>query len=93
VAELIMPNGETSTVHPADRKQGFSLEELYKLLACDCVQIIHLRDGRMMWMDEEGKHKTSQINEKATALLHQAGGVPWDDVVGRVLITIRGEVQ
>lgn len=94
MAILITPAGKERTVAPADPKRGFTLTELYSLVECTTVQAISLADGRLMWMDEEGKFRTVlAINTKATVLLSLAGGMLGDFVVGKVLITSRDEVN
>lgn len=64
-----------------------SLQSFYGLIGCATVQLIHLADGRDMWMDEDGKVMKPLANDKATRLLHLAGGAPWDVVTGPVVIT------
>lgn len=94
MANLIHANGDESTVVPNHPSQGFTLAELYRLIGCSTVQAIELSDGRTMWMDEEAKLRdTWFVNEKATNLLIEAGGVPGDSVLGNVLITVPGEVK
>ena len=80
---LIKPDGTETEV-----TSTFSLDEMYRILECDMVQMIHLADGRKMWMDEESKLKANppDANRKATVLLHAAGGMPWDIILGSVLI-------
>lgn len=93
MAELIAPGAEPAQVSPAEGT--FRLQEMYDLIGCSYVQAVALSDGRTMWMDEEGKYATPPLatNEHATRLLHEAGGVPWDSVVGKVLITEDEEVD
>ena len=95
MAKFIHANGNEATVHPLSRKAGFSLREMYALLNCETVQAVELADGRTMWMDEEAKLKEGLqfVNEKATKLLAEAGGIPGDEVIGSVLITEPGEVR
>jgi hypothetical protein len=63
------------------------------MLNCNQVQIISLNDGRIMWLDEEGKLKPHFSNAKATQLLHASGGMENDYIAGDVLITSQEEVQ
>jgi hypothetical protein len=89
-------DGQEFSVSPKNKEIGFTLQELYDLIGnnCDCVEHITLADGRSMWLDEEGKFRKPLLHEnaKATRLLHKAGGMPEDYVVGNVLIE-KGEVQ
>lgn len=75
------------------RGSCFSLDEMYSLLECSRVEAVYLQDGRMMWIDEEGKFKPHQVNIQATLLLQKAGGIPGDYVAGIALVTKRTEVQ
>jgi hypothetical protein len=95
MAILIKPNGSELEVHPKIPPKGFQLAELYALLECTCVQGISLRDGRIMWMDEESKLKDAppDLNARATQLLYDAGGMPDDFILGNVLICDRKEVR
>ncbi len=98
MATLIKPDGEQLSVTP--KNEIFTLEEMYNLLECSCVQIIQLHDGRIMWIDENGKLKrhfinpmATFINPKATVLLEMAGGEPGDHIVGSALITDLNEID
>lgn len=97
MATLIRPNSEEVEVFPSDAADGFTLDELYKLLECETVQMIHLADDKTMWMDEESKLKPYDLvmdyNPRATELLHDAGGMPDDYIIGSVLIAAEGEVK
>lgn len=94
MAKLLRFDGGEDTVQPADPKKGFTLEEAYTLIGCDTVQLI--RAGRNGWLlfDENGKFKPdwqSRINERASAILHESGGVPWDYITGHALLCDRRE--
>lgn len=91
MAELITAKGSTSSVFSQDTL--FTLKEIYSLLNCNLVQIITLSDGRIMWLDEEGKFKPHFLNSRATLLLHESGGMDDDYIAGDVLITSQDEVQ
>lgn len=91
MATLIKPDGEQLPVTP--KNETFTLEEMYDLLECSCVQIIQLHDGRIMWIDENGKLKRHYINPIATVLLEMAGGGPGDYIAGSALITDTSEIN
>ena len=91
MALLIKPDGDQVVVRPQDGY--FSLEEMYDYLECGCVQIIALHDGRLMWIDEEGKLKPHRINPVATELLARAGGIPGDYIAGSALVTEISEIE
>ena len=91
MATLIVNDGTVIDVFA--KETCFSLDEMYSLLECSLVEAIYLEDGRIMWIDEEGKFKPHQINIQATLLLQKAGGIPGDYIAGIALITERNEVQ
>jgi len=96
MATLIRADGAETTILPKDPKRGFAFEgELYELLRCEMIEVVHLADGRLMLLDEEGKLRRPRkaANEKATKLLHQAGGSPFDVVLGDVVIAEPGEFR
>ena len=95
MAELIAADGSRRDVAPADRVRGFTLEELYALLNCQTVEAIALAEGDWLIMDEDAKGRTPRLAENpvATKLLHQAGGIPWDVVLGPVMVCSRKEFQ
>lgn len=79
---LIGMNGDVEEVQPLNGTD-FTLEELYKLLDCDMVQMVSLTDGRIMLMDEDGKLKPSnRMNVLASRLYHS----PHDFIVGAVVV-------
>jgi hypothetical protein len=91
MAELITTEGITTKV--SAKTNEFTLDEIRSLLSCSMVQIITLEDGRIMWIDEEGKLKPHFENPVATILLHAAGGMLDDYIAGPALITDFSEVQ
>jgi hypothetical protein len=56
-AYLIPPVGSVERVREVMPANGtdFQLDEMYRLLGCEMIQIVPLRDGRLLVMDEEGK--------------------------------------
>jgi len=88
MATRIEVDGSRRTVHPRDGR-SFTLAEIYEHVGCETVELLHLADGNLLWMDEEAKLQTPRkaANLDATALLHDAGGVAWDFVLGPVLVT------
>jgi hypothetical protein len=87
MATLLKPNGESVEVTPKNGK-SFGLQELYDHIGCDMVELVTLKDGRLMYVDEEAKLKPRppHPNAKATDLLIEAGGLPYDVVLGNALI-------
>lgn len=67
MAELIKTNGEVITVSP--KGKTFKLKELYELIGCDLIEIVHIANGRLLVVDEEGKLKDNiEINKRASML-------------------------
>lgn len=96
MATLIRTDGTEQNIQPSNAAEGFHFEgELYRLLQCDTIQIVQLADGRLMLMDEEAKLRRPQklVNWKATQLMHEAGGSPFDVVLGDVVIAVSDELK
>lgn len=66
-AILIKPNGEVLEVSP-ENGTDFKLKELYKLVECDCIDIVGLFDGRSMVVDDNGIANNLEVNRKASQL-------------------------
>jgi hypothetical protein len=63
-----------------------SIGALQKLIACEICDVVNLRDGRVMLVDDDGLGKGLPRNEKATALYHSVT-CPGDHfIVGDVVI-------
>lgn len=89
MAVWIQQSGERKIVAPKDGKT-FSLEELQEYVGGYIERV--LEDGRMLWMDEEGKLKHKGINIFATQLTR--GLLANDDlIVGDTLLTDPSEVE
>jgi hypothetical protein len=86
MATIITPNGSTTILTDC------SLASLQKAVG-GYIEIIHLEDGRLLVIDEEGKLKGLTENPTATMLLHTAGGMPQDFVVGTVVLCESDEVE
>lgn len=81
MATLYYPDGTIiEDVEPENERKGFQLNELYKLLNCDMVEIVHLPNREIMIVDEEGWLKqNAEYNELASSI----AGV---DIAGRALV-------
>jgi hypothetical protein len=92
MATLILEDGRERTVTPANAKQGFTLAELYSALGCNVVEVVRLRDGQLLVIDENGKLVGREVNDAATTLarpLLQAHDV----IVGPALLCSRPEFK
>lgn len=71
-AYLIEANGDIHEVTPKDTQKGFQLKELYEMLECEIVEVIHLANGKIMIGNEESKLICNPvINSKATELYRE----------------------
>ena len=83
IAILIKPDGTETKIAPKNGKD-FQLEELYKLIGCELIEVVyHIKGkGLIMIVDEEGKLKpNSQPNLQATKYLEFS-----DTIVGNAVI-------
>lgn len=76
--------GAAETVAPANGK-AFTLAELQGFVG-GFIELLRLADGRLMWINEDGKRLELPSNPVADHLARKAGIAPWDWVVGDVLI-------
>ena len=89
MAVLIMFDGSTQDVSPANPDSGFQHAEVTGLLGCSRIEHAELADCRLMLMDEESKCRNDHIqrrNGRATTLYREAGAMPGDFVSGHVLV-------
>lgn len=81
-AEIIKTSGERITVKP-ENGTDFELHEMQEIVG-GWIEVVYLRDGRIMVVNEEGKVNRLEPNIVATNLLLAQGG--WDMIVGDVLV-------
>lgn len=81
-AEIIKTSGERISVKP-ENGTDFELHEMQTIVG-GWIEVVYLRDGRIMVVNEEGKVNRLEPNIVATNLLLAQGG--WDMVVGDVLV-------
>lgn len=84
MATYINPYGLELDVFPEDGCK-FTLEELQKLVN-GYVERIAMPDGSAMYVNEDGKLKDLPYNIKATSILKKCGLIPYDYIVGDVVI-------
>lgn len=88
MAKLIKTDGSEKEVYPSDKKNGFTLEEVYNLIECSMVEIAcSFSDGKMMLVDEEGWFKKEPAFNTKASLLSEC------DIVGNALIVTAEEFQ
>jgi hypothetical protein len=81
----IKTDGQQVEVRPNDGKE-FSLAEMQHFVG-GYIELVRLRDGRRMFIDEEGKLKQKPVNVIATAMYVR------DIIVGDALVVEDGEVS
>lgn len=95
MATLMKIDGTTQEVFPQDKKRGFTLEELYKLVGGNCRLIEApgpFADGRLMIMDEEGKLNGQELNVEASRKFYEELGYP-EMIMGNVIMVDDKEFQ
>jgi hypothetical protein len=93
MATLYKSDGTRTEVQPANGRKGFQLDELYKLLGCDTIEIVRIDAKRIMVIDEEGKYRKPIVyNREASRIMH---GIiqPGDFIVGHALVCLSREVK
>ncbi len=78
---LITPKGEELPIKPSNGSD-FTLEELQKFVG-GYIEIVWLRDGRCMIVNEEGKLNDLKYNKIATYLYNKSD----DHIVDNVLVS------
>ena len=92
MAQIIKTTGEVIEVAPKNGTD-FSLEEL-KAIVDGWIEIVNLRDGRLLCLDEEGKLKGKERNHVATDIYHQALPLCRKDfIVGDVLLCNEDQID
>jgi len=90
MALWIKTDSQTETVTPQNGTR-FTLEELQNFVG-GYIEPLTLKDGSIMWLNEEGKLNQLPYNPMANRIAHEQTGIAWDDgIVGNVLIATRAE--
>ena len=90
MAQIIKSNGQVIETAPKNGTD-FQLEEL-KSIVGGYIEIVNLRDGRLICLNEEGKLYNLPYNYKATDILRAAFRTN-DFIVGDVLVCKEDEIQ
>lgn len=90
MAYIIKTSGEIIETTPRNGND-FELDELQAIVG-GYIEVVNLRDGRLIVMDEEGKLKGKERNNKATDIF-QAAMPTHDFVVGDVLVCDVDEIK
>jgi len=78
MAQLIKTDETITEIEPKNGTD-FNLQELYEAIGCDTVEVVYLRDGRLMIVDEEGLYDSPVMNFTASEM---AG----TQIVGNVVV-------
>jgi len=89
MALLIAPSGSVREIHPEYEAASFTTSELHELVD-GWLECVHLPDGRLMWINEEGKLRGLPSNPLAT-LLARSVLQPYDYIAGPAVVTTRQE--
>lgn len=88
MATLIFTNGEKKRVVPENGKT-FQLQELRRLVECDWIEVVNMKDGRLLVVDEEGKLRKKRCNTAASIIYNH----PYDVIVGNALLCDAEEIE
>jgi hypothetical protein len=91
IAKVIAPDGTITDVEPVNGSD-FKIGELYTHTKSTIVQMIDMPDGRLMWMDEEGKLNGKEPNPVATKLVEK-WLLPGDYIAGHALVCTKRMVR
>ena len=83
-AVIIKECGTTKDLVPNDTK-AFTLKEMQEIVG-GYIEMIHLKNGDIMVINEEGKLNALRINDDATQIFQENFG-DTDVIVGNVLLT------
>jgi hypothetical protein len=90
MAQIIKTNGEVIEAQPKNGTD-FSLEELQGIVG-GYVEVVSIHYGQIIVLDEEGKLKGKDRNNKATEL-YRLRRLTTDFIVGDVLVCNDSEVR
>lgn len=90
MAQILKTDDSRIDIKPKNGSD-FSFEELNKIVD-GYIEIVHLHDGNIMVIDEEGKNKMKPINKNAT-IVYQMGRRTTDVIVGDALICNSKQVR
>lgn len=86
--KLLNTNGQVQEIEPLNG-ETFSLEELYRMLDCELVEIVHLHGCEdILVIDEEGKFaQCPEFNSTATEIARKHRAIAqYDYIVGKALL-------
>lgn len=91
MATLYKLDGAIEEVAP-ENGTDFQLEELHEMLECRTIEVVYLRDGNLIIIDEEGKMFDKPVNVPATnRVLHDL--LPGDYIAGNMLLCSQDQLR
>ena len=83
-ARLIKTDGTETEITP-ENGTDFQLEECYKHIGCDLIQVVYLSEEEIMIVDEEGLMKSNfEVNHKASRIAVRARAA--EGIVGNAMV-------
>lgn len=92
MATQIKSYGSECFVGPKNGRD-FTLDELYRLTECDCIDIVGLYDGSQMIVDDNGLCVNEPVINREATVLYQMGRHTDSPIAGTVLVCSKKEVQ
>ena len=89
--EVWKTNGEKQEVETD--AEHVTIEELYKAIDTNIIEVCYLSNNKMFILDEEGKMKGKVINEKATKRFYDETKRFDDCIVGDVVLIDRKYIR
>ena len=84
---------ESREIAPANG-QAFTFAELYPVLGCDDIEIVHFDDGRCLLIDGSGKINGKPMNDQATFEAVAANAIMDSDFIsGHAVLCSEGQLN
>lgn len=92
MAKIFNTDGTTREIEPKNGTD-FQLEEMREVVG-GYIELVDLRDGRLLVINEEGKLYNMDVNLAATSIAHAARAIAdWDIIVGNVLLCNSDQIK
>lgn len=92
MAKIFNTDGTTRDIEPKNGTD-FQLDEMKEIVG-GYIELVDLRDGRLLVINEEGKLYKLDVNLAATTMAHAARAIAYCDcIVGNVLLCNSDQVK
>lgn len=92
MAKIFNTDGTTRDIEPKNGT-NFQLDEMKEIVG-GYIELVYLRDGRLLVINEEGKLYKLDVNLAATTMAHAARAIAdWDCIVGNVLLCNSDQIK